>query len=138
VSKPYGRISLSAVILLALVAAGLYAVILLAPVYSDNFDVQEAVAVTFNQLGKLNDHQARQLIRGRLSHVGTHEEYDLYGNLKTVPGLELPDENILIERNSVTGQGLVRVNYERQVYAKLIKRTFRLKFKAEKSGPILK
>ncbi|HLL52942.1 MAG TPA: hypothetical protein VK447_05310 [Myxococcaceae bacterium] len=136
--KPYGRINFTALILLAAIAAGLYAVILFAPVYADDWDVKEAINIAHNQIGKLSDGQARELIRGKLHYVGTHQQYDLYGNLKTVQGLGLSDEAIVIERDHVRGTALIRVDYEREVYAKLIKRTFRVKFHPQRSGPVLK
>jgi hypothetical protein len=124
--------------MLAAVAAGLYAVILFSPVYADNWDVQEAIAIAHNQIGKMSDQQVRDTIRGKLVYVGTHQEYDLYGNLKTVQGLGLSDEAIVIERDHVRGTALIRVDYEREVYAKLIRRTFRVKFHPQRSGPMLK
>lgn len=134
--RPYGRVNLIGLVLLAAVVGVLYAFIMFSPVYADNFDVQEAVNAAFNQLGSLTDSQVRDQIRGRLIYVGTHQEYGPDGYLHTVPGMQLSDEQIVIERNVYTHNGLIRVDYEREVLLKPTTRIYRVHFHPMKTGPL--
>jgi hypothetical protein len=130
-----GRINLVGLLLLGALAAGVWAAVLLVPLYVDHLDVKEAVTVVHNLAGRVhNDGVLRAELRERTRGLASHLEPDDFGVLRSVPGLGLTDEQIVIERNPVTGSVLVEVRYEREVRLRPTRRTHTLSFRAQREG----
>lgn len=114
-----GKVNLMTLVLLALIAGGLYFVVMVAPFYVDHMDVKEAVAAAHNLAGRNNnDGVLRAEIRGRTTRMGEHLERDTWGVEKVVPGLGLTDDQITIERSGVTQNVRIEVAYDREVRLK--------------------
>lgn len=130
-----GKVDIGTLVLLALIGGGLYFVVMVAPFYVDHLDVKEAVAAAHNLAGKNgNDGVLRAEIRQRTSHMGEHVEHDTWGVEKVVPGLGLTDEQITIERSSVTQNVRIEVAYEREVRFKPSSYVHKMQFSAVKEG----
>jgi hypothetical protein len=130
-----GKVSLGTLVLLLLLGGAVYVAALYVPLWVDSLDVREAVAAAHNLSGhNLNDAVLRNEIRKRTSEMGTHEETDTWGNTRTVPGLGLDDEQILIERDEVTGSVRIEVEWERVVTLKPTRREHTFHFRAVKEG----
>lgn len=134
--RPYGRINLVGLILMAAIVGGIYAVVMIGPIYADNIDVQEAVNQAFNQIPRNTDEYVRVTLREKLRMVGKHKETDEFGYEKEVPGLGLTDDQIIIDRNDPASTVRIEVNYEREVDLKPFNKTIRLQFNPHKEGPI--
>jgi hypothetical protein len=134
--RPYGKINLFGLILLAAIVGGLYAVVMLGPIYADNIDVQEAVNQAYNLYGRNPDERVRDSIRDKLRNVGTHVETDEFGYEKILPGLALTDEQIVFDRNDPANTVRIEVNYERVVELKPFKKIIVLDFHPSKEGPL--
>jgi hypothetical protein len=131
-----GKISLSGLVFLAVVSGVVYGIALFAPLYVDNLDVKEAVLAAHNLANRVrNDGQLRLEIRNRTMHTANHYEEDGYGGVKLVKGLGLKDEQIIIERNPVTQNLRIEVNYERQVQLKPTQRVKVVRFSVVREGP---
>jgi hypothetical protein len=98
-------------------------------------DVKEAVAVAHARAGQAQDISLRQVIRERTSQMGTHWDHDQYNRPVLKPGLGLRDEQILIERSTVSDSVRIQVDYERQVRLKPTNRYHTLRFSVVKDGP---
>jgi hypothetical protein len=122
------------VIFFGVLAAALYAVVLAGPLYVDNLDIREAVAVAHRQAGEKTDDHLRSLIQNRTRAVGSHWEEDEQGQAHVVPGLGLTEEQILIERDPYTTSVRIAVEYERHVRLVPTSRYWTLDFGAEQSG----
>jgi len=130
-----GKVSLGTLVLLALIAGGIYFVVTVAPFYVDHLDVKEAVSAAHNLAGRNgNDGVLRAEIRERTSRMGEHVEKDTWGVERVVPGLGLTDEQILIERSSVTQNVRIEVFYEREVQLKPSSYIHKLQFTAVQEG----
>jgi hypothetical protein len=117
-------------------SAAIYAIVIIAPLYVDNLDVKEAVGAAHNLSGRVsNDGQLRNEIRNRTMHLASHYEKDIYGRTNLVKGLGLKDEQIIIERNPITQNVRIEVNYERQVQLKPIQKWRVMRFKVVREGP---
>lgn len=136
--RPAGRVNFVSLLVLAAIAGGIYWVIIFSPVYLDNLDVKEAISVAYNQVGKRSPDQLRAEIKAKLNDkkLGWHREDDGYGNVTVVGGLGIQDEQIFIERNDVTNEVLIRVEYEREVVLKPTERVRFIRFSPQKEGPI--
>jgi hypothetical protein len=131
---PPGRVSLGSLVFLTLVAGVIYVFVTFVPFYVDNLDVKEAVTVAHNRAAKEKDESLRQTIRERTSQMGTHWEVDQFDNPVLKPGLGLKDEQILIERSTVSDSVRIQVDYERQVWLKPTNRYHTLRFSVVKEG----
>ena len=135
--KPYGKVNLVALALIAAVVGGLWYGICVAPAYLDNLDVSEAVAAS---IAKAKNFATDETIRGTIlqasRRVGTHKADDGYGNITEQTGLGLTDDNIEIIRDSVQNMIQIRVEYEREMELKPLNRVVRLRFAVHKEGPI--
>jgi hypothetical protein len=132
---PSGKISLGGLVLLSLVAGGIYLAVMFVPFYVDNLDVKEAVAAAHNQAAQsATDSMLRNTIIERTSQMGTHWERDQFDQDILVPGLGLTDENILIERSDVTGKIRIQVDYTRRVRLKPTKNVRTVSFSVVKDG----
>ncbi len=130
-----GKVSLGTLVLLALIAGGIYFVVMVAPFYVDHLDVKEAVSAAHNLAGRNgNDGVLRAEIRVRTSQMGQHVEKDTWGVERVVPGLGLTDEQITIERSSVTQNVRIEVAYEREVQLKPSNYIHRMNFTAVQEG----
>jgi hypothetical protein len=120
--------------LLLLVVGGTYVGWLFVPLWLDDLDVREAVAVGFGQLPvEATDVRIRQLVMAKLNNVGTHwEEKD--GKQVEVPGLGIALEDIQVERNSQANTGRVAIDYTRMVKLKPLDRFWPVHFLTERSG----
>ena len=130
-----GKVSLGTLVLLLLLGGAVYFLALYLPLWVDSLDVKEAVAAAHNLAGRnLNDAVLRNEIRHRTSEMGTHEETDAFGNTELVRGLGLTDEQILIERDDVTGDVRIEVEWERVVTLKPTRHEHTFHFRAVKEG----
>ncbi|HEX8819825.1 MAG TPA: hypothetical protein VF794_07885, partial [Archangium sp.] len=103
-------------VFLALLAGGIYLGVMLVPVYVDNFTVREAVTVAHNRAAQGADEaMLRNVIIERTSRLGYHWERDRFDQSIRMPGLGLTDEDITIERSSVSESLRIEVNYERRI-----------------------
>jgi hypothetical protein len=113
---PSGKISFGGLVLLLLIAGGIYLGVMLVPVYVDNFTVKEAVTVAHNRIAQgADDESIRNVIMERTSRLGYHWERDRFDQNIRVPGLGLQPEQIIIERSMVTPSVKIQVDYERRV-----------------------
>jgi len=133
--RPSGKVSFGGLVLLALLAGAIYYGVIVVPLYVDHMDVKEAVAAVHNQSGRnQNDEQLKYEIRSRTSQMGQHVEYDRFNNPTVVPGLGLTDDQIIIERSTVSPSVRVEVSYSRTVRLKPTQRMYTMKFRAVKDG----
>lgn len=132
---PSGKVSFGGLLLLALLAGGVYLGVVFIPFYVDNLDVKEAVAAAHNRAAqRAPDSTLRNTIIERTSQMGSHWEVDQYDNDVLKPGLGLTEEQILIERSEVTGSVRIEVEYERQVRLVPTDRVHTLRFHVVKDG----
>ena len=132
---PSGKISFGGLVLLTLVAGGIYLGVMFVPFYVDNLDVKEAVAAAHNRAAQTSDDDSlRNTIIERTSNMGTHWERDQFDNDILVPGLGLTHEQILIERSDVTQDVRIQVDYERRVRLKPTNKIHTLRFRVVKDG----
>lgn len=132
---PPGRVSLGTLVFLSLLGGVIYAAVTFVPFYVDNLDVKEAVTMAHNRSGKVkNDAALRHLIRERTSQMGSHWGRDEFDRDVLKPGLGLTDEQILIERSSVSDDVRIQVDYERQVRLKPTNRYHTLRFTVVTEG----
>lgn len=129
-----GAVNLVNLTLLLLVVGGSYAGWLFVPLWLDDLDVREAVAVGFGQLPvEPTDVRIRQLVMAKLNNVGTHwEEKD--GKQVEVPGLGIALEDIQVERNSQANTGRIAIDYTRMAKLKPLDRFWPVHFLTERSG----
>jgi hypothetical protein len=131
---PSGKISFGGLVLLTLVAGGIYLGVMILPLHVDNLDVKEAVAVAFNRAQTSNDDELRALIIERTSEMGTHMERDEFDRDIQVPGLGLTPDDITIERSRVNQSVRIEVNYVRKVQFKPAKHIRTMRFRVVKEG----
>ena len=132
---PSGKISFGGLVLLTLVAGGLYAGVMFVPFYVDNLDVKEAVAAAHNRAAQTaDDDTLRNVIIERTSEMGSHWERDQFDRDIQVPGLGLTPEQITIERSDVSGKVRIQVDYTRRVRLKPTKNVRTLRFRVVKDG----
>jgi hypothetical protein len=103
----------------------------------DNLDVKEQITAAYNQAQGLTDPQIKSLIENQLVRVGDHDQDDGYGNIKTVPGLGLTDDNVTVERDTVADTILIRVDYARKVVLSPTNKVYWMKFHPQIAGPIV-
>jgi hypothetical protein len=122
-------------VFLALLAGGIYLGVMLLPVYVDNFTVREAVTVAHNRAAQGADEaMLRNVIIERTSRLGYHWERDRFDQSIRMPGLGLTDEDITIERSSVSESLRIEVNYERRIRFVPSKYVRTLRFRVVKEG----
>jgi hypothetical protein len=132
---PSGKISFGGLVLLTLVAGGIYLGVMIVPFYVDNLSVKEAVAAAHNQAARTSEDSAlRTIILERTSQMGNHWERDEFDRDILVPGLGLTEEQILIERSEVTPSVRIQVDYSRRVRFKPTKYVHTLNFRVVKEG----
>ncbi len=132
-----GKVNVVGLLIVGAIAAGAYWAAIVGPLYVDNMDVSETVASTFNQKGLRNEDFLReQLTRGLKGlRLGTHEEYDRStGEMKTVAGLDIPDEQIIVKDDVVRKELLIRVSYKREVTLWPSKKKRLVPFVVERKG----
>jgi hypothetical protein len=132
-----GKVNLIGVVLLAGIAGGIYWLIFFAPLYLDNMDVKTAVVSAYNDSGRISDEKLKVKIKEAAAQIATHKEDDGYGTIKEVKGLGLTDEQIVILRNEVAKTISIRVDYDREVQLKPLKKMKRVHFSPNTSGPAL-
>ncbi|MBF5043979.1 hypothetical protein FGE12_16385 [Aggregicoccus sp. 17bor-14] len=127
--------SLGTLVLLLLLGGAVYAASLYVPLWVDSLDVKEAVAAAHALSGQnTNDALLRNEIRNRTTHMGTHVESDGWGGTRTAPGLGLTDDQILIDRDPVTGSVRIEVSWDRPVTLKPTARVHLFHFRVVKEG----
>lgn len=134
--KPYGRINLSGLLSLLLLAAIVYSAVVFSPIYLDNLDVKEAAARAVAQGSKLHDTGLQQYIVNETRNVGTHFVEGEDGQWEEERGLGLEPGDILIDRDPNGAYITIRVNYQRRVELKPFKRFKTVNFQVEKHGPL--
>jgi hypothetical protein len=134
VRRPRGAVNLVNLTLLLLVVGGAYTGWILVPLWLDDLDVREAVAVGFGQLAvEPTDQRVRELVMAKLRNVGTHwEEQD--GKQVELPGLGISPEDIQVERNREANTGRVAIDYTRMVKLRPLDRFYPVHFVAQRSG----
>ncbi|HYO66998.1 MAG TPA: hypothetical protein VEU33_13035 [Archangium sp.] len=131
---PSGKISFGGLVLLTLVAGGIYLGVMFVPLYVDNLDVKEAVTAAFNRSPTSDDDSLRRLIIERTSDMGTHWETDKFDQDVLMPGLGLTDDHITIERSSVSPEVRIEVEYTRKVQLKPFNQVRIVRFNVVKDG----
>ena len=136
--RPSGKVNLIAVVILGAVAYGIWWVITFSGIYLDNIDVKDAVEGAYNLSNRQDDATIAGSIVGKtnLSTLGNHEEDDGYGTIKTVGGLGLKEENIVITRDEVAKRISIVVSYQRKVLLKPTSKVKFVKFRVAREGPI--
>ena len=119
--------------LLLLVGGAAYAGWLFVPLWLDDLDVREALAVGFGQLPVEPDQRVRELVMAKLRSVGSHWE-EQNGKQVEVPGLGIGLEDIQVERDPRANTGRVAIDYTRMVKLKPLDRFWPVHFLAERSG----
>jgi len=130
---PRGAVNPISVLVIAVIAVGIYYVAVFSSAYLDNIDVTDAVVSAYNQTGQVPDEQIYGVLRDRLKRIGTHREPNADGELEEVLGLGVPDENVIYERNpdnTVT----VAVHYVREVRLKPTGKWTKVRFSPTKHG----
>ncbi|HEX4621868.1 MAG TPA: hypothetical protein VH208_09915 [Myxococcaceae bacterium] len=135
--RPTGKINLIGLVLILGVVAFIYSVVMFSKPILDNLDVKEQINAAYNQAQGLDDLQLKRLIEYQLVRVGEHDQDDGYGNIKTVPGLGLTDDNITVERDTVADTLLIRVDYARKVVLSPTNKVYWMQFHPQFSGPII-
>ena len=112
--------------LLAAAVSGAYVGWLWVPLWLDDLDVREAMAVAVSQIGEgQSDAQVRARAVGRLGKVGFHfEEHD--GAQLEVPGLGVQADDVQIEREGRKTR--VSLEYSRTVKLKPLDRYWMVPF----------
>jgi hypothetical protein len=132
---PSGKISFGGLVLLLLIAGGIYLGVMLVPVYVDNFTVKEAVTVAHNRIAQgADDESIRNVIMERTSRLGYHWERDRFDQNIRVPGLGLQPEQIIVERSMVTPSVKIQVDYERRVRFAPSKYVRTIRFRVVREG----
>lgn len=122
-----GKIDLVGFLLLVVIASGIYAALMFVPVYIDNLYVSQALTVGSNLASRgFTEDKVRMEIRERLRNGGDN----------AVPGLNLTDDQIVIERNETTQMVSVRLDYARNVRLEPFDRIVRLAFHLKKDSPL--
>ncbi len=132
---PSGKISFGGLVLLLLIAGGIYLGVMFVPVYVDNFTVKEAVTVAHNRIAQgADDESIRNVIMERTSRLGYHWERDRFDQNIRVPGLGLQPEQIIVERSMVTPSVKIQVDYERRVRFAPSKYVRTIRFRVVREG----
>ena len=129
-----GSVNFVGLFMIAAVVAGIYFVVMLAPAYTDNMDVEEAVTAAYNS-NRRGDDVMRNIVLDKLRFVGTHKEDDGFGNLKEVQGLGFTEDDIQIDHDDPHNLITVRIDYTRDVELKPFHKILTLHFHPSKSGP---
>jgi hypothetical protein len=132
--RPTGKVNLIGLTLLLGLAAGVYSVVIFSPAYMDNIDATDAVAAAFNQVGQRLDEQVLIELRSRLVRIGTHRELNEEGVLVETPGLGVPDDAIIFEKNPANNEVTIGFRYVREVRLKPSSKWVKLKFAPIKKG----
>lgn len=132
--KPYGKVELANLILLAVLAGFIYSVIIFSPPVLDNLDVKEAISTALAQARRLNDDQLKALIVSSVDDTGWHWEENEVGEMVEVPGLGITNDDIFIDRNTVAGVITIRVSYARHIRLKPTQKTVTMEFSPEKEA----
>lgn len=136
--RPSGKVNLIAVVILGAIAYGIWWIVTFSGVYLDNIDVKDAVEAGYNVSGRSNDVDLMGVIfqKTNSSQVGNHEEDDGYGNVSTVKGLGLKEDNIVITRDDVRKTIKIVVEYKRKVILKPSAKVKWVPFRVVREGPI--
>ncbi len=139
--RPSGRVNVVSLVLILALIIGVWLAVHLSKPYLDNLNVKDSVASAYSDvlLGR-TDEQIRNRIIEELNgaKVGTHKEYNGYGELVEVPGLGLTAENITIERDDVRRTVRIRIEYDREVKLSPLAKVITLHFNPEKKGPSIR
>lgn len=139
---PRGKIELSNLVGLVVVAGVIWAGILFAQPVLDNLDVKTVISEAVNQRAK-SEGQLQQFVISRVNAapgnptpIGTHYEESETGELIEQPGLELTEDNVIVDRDPNAETQTVTVDYTRTVMLKPLKKTVTLHFSPSKTGAI--
>ena len=125
------------VVVVLLAAAGFY-VYHVAPVYWDNLEAKEAAAEALNVYILKGEETARAGLMFRLNNnkSTSHYEVDDEGVESVKPGLGLKEENVTIDVDQKTNKISVRVEYDRVIEFKPLKKRKLFHLVAKKVGTI--
>jgi hypothetical protein len=125
-------------VVVALAAAGFY-VFHVAPVYMGNLEVKEATAEALNVYALNGEEAARAGLLSRLNIKNqdtTHYEVDDEGVESIKPGFGITDEQVTMNLDESTKKLIIRVEYDRIVEFKPLKKRKTFHLVAEKIGSI--
>lgn len=120
----------------ALIAAGVYWLVMFVPVYLDHWEINDAVNSSYNAYGVSTDYVMRAELENRIREVkfGTHKEIDMMGNEVEKPGLGVTPTNPLIEIDEAAKKIRIRYEYDRVVHLVPSQKIKVLHMVAEKKG----
>lgn len=135
--RPYGKINIVALLMLAGVVIGIWLLITIGPAYLDNLDVKEGVSETLNQLlQNYTDEQLKARLVAKLATVGDHLADDGYGTITRQRGLGITADDIEIERDDVHGTATITVSYTRVMELKPLNKEREINFVVSRTGPL--
>lgn len=132
-----GKVNVIGLAIVGAFVAGLYWVTFFGPLYLDNLDVKELAQGAYGQRGRIKGELIRADLIAKLSglRIGTHETYDnATGQWKVVEGLGIPDEDVVVEDDTVRKTLLVRVTYARKIVLWPTKKERKVPFLVEFRG----
>lgn len=122
-------------VMVAALLAGVYSVVIFAPIYLDHMDAKDLVNSTFNQFRELGSAEQMQgeLIRRFLEVPWeTHPVENEYGEVTQKKGMLLDPEQVFVEFDDRTKVLHVRIQYERKVKLKPADKIHVMKFVLER------
>jgi hypothetical protein len=137
--RPHGKVDVSLVVFLAAISVAILLIIRVAPYYSDNMDVTQAMAATltaFQVNPGTTDEDLIASLAMKVSRIGTHVEDDGYGNVSVKEGLGLKREQVTVQRDPARNVAIMRVDYDKVVDLHPIPKKLTLHFHPEKEAPM--
>jgi hypothetical protein len=131
-----GAVNVIGLGLLVIAVGSIYAIVIFSPAVIDNMAVQSAIAGTHAEASRVDDDTLRGRIQEKLRVVGSHEEQNDLGQTETVPGLGIPNELIVIDRDTVQNKVTIHIPYQRRVALRPFGKVITLNFHPLKEGPV--
>lgn len=125
----------SLLILTALAGAGLVG-FRLVPIYMDDYEVRSALQSSISNAWSKTDVDVQNEFQRQAVKVSSHLEEDGAGGYKEVLGLGIPNESLLIERDTVGNTISITASYDRTLSLRPVPKTFALHFHTERHGPL--
>ncbi len=136
--RPSGKVNLVGLVMIAAVVGAAYWAVLFVPIYTDNWEVKDLVNSSFNRFPHERLGQIRVELVGRLGELkfASHQEADKFtGEMKTVPGLGLTEDQVITDDDTVRKFLTVRVTYDRVIQLWPTQKRRTIHFVVEKKGP---
>ena len=118
--RPYGKVNLIGVAILAALVYGVWWGITYVPARMDHLDVKESVKAAANQAKTDNEANAKHVLMSKLNNkdFAWHREEDEAGVLQRKGGLGVKDEQVTLQKDDVTNLITVTVEYTREIELK--------------------